>query len=71
MSLRNRVVKSINEQIFCKSDYQLEEYEDDYDGFTHSTYSGLANQVIEELYSMGYDESVSDSVIDDVVFDNF
>ena len=40
----------------------------DYDGFTHSTYSGLKDDVIEALYEEGYDDSVSQNIVNDFVF---
>lgn len=62
MTLRDKIEKSIDEKKACASRVQREPYEDNYDGFTHYTYEGLADQVEEEL-----DGETSMSAIDELV----
>lgn len=72
MTIRQRVNKAIDRVANNANPVSREQYEDDYDGFTHSTYSGLADQVEEELENEGYDlTKVSDKIIEEFVFELF
>ena len=70
-TLREKIQKAIDNEINNSGKFRREQYEDNYDGFTHSTYSGLADQVEEELINEGYDENVNMSIIENFVFDLF
>lgn len=42
-------------------------YQDNYDGFTHWTYSGLANDVIDALHDDGFGKNTSTKIVNDYV----
>lgn len=71
MTLRNKIYKAINNQANNSGSIRREKYEDDHDGFTHSTYSGLVDQVEEELFLEGYEDDAPMSVVEDFVFQLF
>lgn len=69
--LSTRIKQAIDNQIGISSNSMREQYEDNYDGFTHSSYSGLAEDIEDEIIAAGYDESVSTRIIEGFVFDMF
>jgi len=65
MTTKEKIYKAINDEANNSSPTRREEYEDDYDGFTHSTYSGLAEEIEEALIEEGYEGNIPMSVIED------
>jgi len=62
MTLKEKIWKAINEAIHDSTGYT-----DDYDGFTHQSYSGLADDVENELFEEGYEDDAPMSVVEDFV----
>ncbi len=69
MNLTQKITKAISEIAENQPSYARAQYEDNYDGFTHSTYEGLTESVIEHLINDGYDENVSMSIIEEYIYD--
>jgi hypothetical protein len=69
MTLTQKVWNAVTEMADNQPSYARAQYEDSYDGFTHSSYAGLVESVIENLINDGYDEEVSNSIIDNYVYD--
>lgn len=68
MTLKQKVQKAVSD-MRNNGGRDLTAYEDDYDGFTHHTYEGLVDEVIDALFDAGHKDSVSQSIIEDFVFD--
>ncbi len=71
LSFSEKIWTAINAERNSRPSYSFAQYEDNYDGFTHSTYQGLFESVVESLFNDGFDETVSKSIIEDYVFDLF
>lgn len=69
MTLTQKIKFAINDYADSLPSYARDQYEDNYDGFTHSSYAGLLESVIEELVNEGYDENAPMSVIENLVFE--
>lgn len=69
--LFNRVLAEIEKHAEVAALVSKAQYEDDYDGFTHSNYAGLASEIIDELYEDGYNNHIPTSVIKNYVFEMF
>lgn len=69
MTLTQKITKAVSELADNQPSYARAQYEDNYDEFTHSTYAGLIESVIEHLINDGYDDNVSMSIIEDYVYD--
>ena len=67
MTIKEKIEKAIINYKEYASPLALEEYEDDYDGFTHSTYELLAEAVFDELENDGHVKNVSQSLVNDYV----
>ena len=70
-TLESKIRKAVKELINSAPDYKLAEYEDDYDGFTHSTYEGLIDAIWEEMDNDGHTDSVSMNVVRDFAYEMF
>ena len=70
-TLESKIRKAVKELINSAPDYKLAEYEDDYDGFTHSTYEGLIDSIWEEMDNEGHGNSVSMKVVRDFAYEMF
>ncbi len=42
-------------------------YQDDYDGFTHWSYSGLANEIVDAIHEEGFGDNPTMRIINDFV----
>ena len=71
MTLKSKIYKAINDAANNQGSTGREQYEDNYDGFTHSSYSGLADDVENELFEEGYEDDAPMSVVEDFVFQMF
>ena len=71
MTLKERVQKAVDIEANSRSSVSREKYEDDYDGFTHCTYSGLVDETINTIYDEGIEDTVTDKEIASIVFDLF
>tara|TARA_R110000796_G_C14242932_1_gene397532 strand:- start:278 stop:493 length:216 start_codon:yes stop_codon:yes gene_type:complete len=71
MTLRDKIYKAIDQMANNSNSVATEQYESNYDGFTHSSYSGLSDQVEDELFSEGYEDNAPMSVVEDFVFELF
>jgi len=64
MTLKQKIKKAIS-----NTQHNDTPYTDNYDGFTHWTYSGLVCEVIDALYEDGHEgDDIPQSVVDDYVF---
>ena len=70
-TLELKIRKAVKELINSAPDYKLAEYEDNYDGFTHSTYEGLIDAIWEEMDNEGYGNSVSMKIVRDYSYEMF
>jgi len=69
-NLKDKIYKAINKERENSDKFRLEGYEDNYDGFTHQSYSGLADDVINALYDEGI-YNPTNKQIEDFVFQMF
>ena len=69
MTLTQKISKAISEVRSTAHPFTLEPYEDNYDGFTHYTYSGLAEDVWEAMDYDGFGDSAPYSKVLDYVSD--
>ena len=67
MTLTQKIYKAINKRVARAHPTTTEPYEDKYDGFTHQSYSGLAEDVENELFDEGYENDAPMSVVEDFV----
>lgn len=71
LSLTEKIWSAIDAERKSRPSYALAQYEDNYDGFTHSTYEGLFEYVYESLMNDGFDSDVSMSIVEDYVYQLF
>jgi intergrase/recombinase len=71
LSFSQKIWTAIDAERNSRPSYSLAQYEDNYDGFTHSTFQGLFEYIVESLFNDGFDESVSMSIIEDYVYQLF
>jgi hypothetical protein len=64
--LKEKVISAIDERLAEKQD--TNEYDDDYDGFTHSNVGDLLNEVMDSIIEE-YGSSATNSQINAIVFD--
>jgi len=69
MTLTKKINKAISEVRATAHPFTLEPYEDNYDGFTHYTYSGLADDVWEAMDYDGFGDNAPYSKVLDYVSD--
>lgn len=67
MDLMAKIKLAIREVANTRQSFDREQYEDNYDGFTHSTYAGLADDVWEEMDNEG-EKNPSKATIEEYVF---
>ena len=65
--LKSRIWKVVNDNWGSLGSVQREPYEDNYDGFTHYTKSGLVAGIIDALYDDGMEHTTSN--IENLFFD--
>ena len=71
MTLRSKISKVVDQLVNESSNFQRDQYEDDYDGFTHSSYSGLIDDIENELFEEGYEDDAPIYLIEEIAFELF
>jgi len=66
-TLRDKIYNAINRERSTNGSVKFEGYEDDYDGFTHMTYSGLVYDIEDALFEDGL-TNPTQKEIDEYVF---